>query len=672
MNPLAYWKFDEAFGGIAYDITTSANNLTSITGITKEYKVNGFKGAVSGFHYDGGSTGHVTGAVNNVPLRILGDVSISVLIKKTGALPGTDSHIVACAHSGETEAANFVYSLRCVAATNELGVFHEYSTGANVSTVVTPILDNVEYYITLTRNSALKEYRIYINGILSSVLTYTSAPTGGSTSVLSIGNHASVTAAWRGLISNVSIFNRTISGAEAVSMYHAIKHGALDEIRYDEIITSSGLIGRWKMTGDAVLVEPNTTGIANGIPVGQISNGLGLFDASSSSKHFDGSTGYLNISGHTLASTTNVSISCWIRVAAINTLRNYIYYAEGGVFLYIENGKLVFGIYNGSTYPSVSSVLDVQIGRAYYLVGTYNATNVRLYIDTVLQGQSASTTAIANVTAYPGSFIGRGNGAAGTHSYFNGNVDDLLAINYALTQKDIDLIYKSSAISGDMTTYLGVLLPMRPVFHLPLNGSANEIISNTATTVVGGVTADIGITNRLNRSLLFNGTTGYINFDAATARVSQFSEITVVAWFNTTAAPANTFGNIIFSINGTGVSNLLRFGIGTSGEIFNSTGAITSQVTGTGYNNGVTHMLAITARSSGANTTMYVDNILMSSTGSPFNFSETLYVSIGQEYDGGPVPTDFYSGKLSTLSIFDRSLTAEEVSLLYNTGRLQS
>lgn len=66
--------------------------------------------------------------------------------------------------------------------------------------------------------------------------------------------------------------------------------------------------------------------------------------------------------------------------------------------------------------------------------------------------------------------------------------------------------------------------------------------------------------------------------------------------------------------------------------------------------------------------TTYVDGAAENTYTAGFNFSSTDRWSIAQEWDGG-TPTDFLTGTIDEVVLWDRALTTDEIGILYNGGQ---
>ena len=85
----------------------------------------------------------------------------------------------------------------------------------------------------------------------------------------------------------------------------------------------------------------------------------------------------------------------------------------------------------------VQSNNDLVIGQWYHIAGTYDGTNVKLYVNGVFQNQTGLT---GNIAAYQSDYrfqIGRWAFNGNAYRYFNGLIDEVSVWNIALTQTQI-------------------------------------------------------------------------------------------------------------------------------------------------------------------------------------------------------------------------------------------
>lgn len=171
----------------------------------------------------------------------------------------------------------------------------------------------------------------------------------------------------------------------------------------------------------------------------------------------------------------------------------------------------------------------------------------------------------------------------------------------------------------------------------------------------------------------FDGTDDYLNVDTLAGKIITSQAFSISIWFKSNSNATSAGHNILFSAhNSSGGTNIYRLGVSptSSGGIFYGADLIVSNTTvgSTVYNDNEWHHLVV-AKSTGASlTTFYVDGASIGTIAQTnANWDNAVQYSIGQEYDGTYI-TDCFTGKISQLGIFNSTLTADEVSSLYNHG----
>ncbi|RJP79798.1 MAG: hypothetical protein C4522_09325, partial [Desulfobacteraceae bacterium] len=166
----------------------------------------------------------------------------------------------------------------------------------------------------------------------------------------------------------------------------------------------------------------------------------------------------------------------------------------------------------------------------------------------------------------------------------------------------------------------------------------------------------------IDNAMNFDGSGDWIGVDTLQNAIRTGDDITISCWFKTTASKSDDWNNIIFSAHNSGKTNLYRVGTGDNGGVFHAVYEEWNEY-GSGWNNGVWHHLAVIQYSTGS-FKIYVDNILrISSSKSATPWNNAVYYSIGQEWDTNP--SDFFTGQIDELKIFNYALSVSEISALY-------
>jgi len=104
-------------------------------------------------------------------------------------------------------------------------------------------------------------------------------------------------------------------------------------------------------------------------------------------------------------------------------------------------GTIDFVAGNGSGFPFVSSTVDVLDGNFHLIAGTWNGSEIRLYVDGVLQGSPAALTTPANNTRSVNIGFASGGLSQNPQRFFRGIADELEVFNRALAISEIQSIY---------------------------------------------------------------------------------------------------------------------------------------------------------------------------------------------------------------------------------------
>jgi len=205
--PLGCWQLD----GDMTDASGSARDLSLAVG-TQSYARCGTGGDVRGF---------LTVANNRLErvdqtFNLAAAVSVSALVL---ASADTDQMVVGFMASGETEAANIMWSL--VITQGQLQAFHESGAGSNnIVTADSGITPWQWCHVGLTRNADGVTYNIYANGRSVGSGVAAAPPTGGTDAGagVNIGGHADGSAnRFNGVIRSVKVWDSELSAADMLA-----------------------------------------------------------------------------------------------------------------------------------------------------------------------------------------------------------------------------------------------------------------------------------------------------------------------------------------------------------------------------------------------------------------------------------------------------------------------
>lgn len=147
--------------------------------------------------------------------------------------------------------------------------------------------------------------------------------------------------------------------------------------------------------------------------------------------------------------TSQITVSCWIKLTQMstvtNTLFNYTYSSQyiGSWALYTSTNNIIFGVRNTTKFISSIKSKDLVDGNWHHIVGTYNGSIARVYVDTTsgVVSTSGSIALLQSTKLVRISWPGSTN-------HLNGNIDEVRIYNKALSSTEIEELYYNYKMEG--------------------------------------------------------------------------------------------------------------------------------------------------------------------------------------------------------------------------------
>ena len=192
---------------------------------------------------------------------------------------------------------------------------------------------------------------------------------------------------------------------------------------------------------------------------------------------FDGIDNYVEIDGGGVFDVSNISVSGWFNIDDVTEGENQIlvarWFSSGSddnafSFVILDTKKPRFSLSLGEDVTSCSSDTALNLDEWHLLLATYDGSNIKIYIDDVLD-KTCSATGIISTSSAPLMI--------GAHDFdsdrqpFNGKIDEVAIWNRALSSEEISELYDSYDIVEE-----------------PVYGCTNS----TATNYYPGATVDDG------------------------------------------------------------------------------------------------------------------------------------------------------------------------------------
>jgi hypothetical protein len=582
---------------------------------------------------------------NNISLpdnslnSLTGDFTISmwVKVKETGTLQTLLSSI-------GTDGTNY-YGF---AINNYGGTYTTFYTGNGSTSVAlnesSPNPYNTWYHVVVTRKAGTRT-RIYYNGSMTQSNSDTrNAIYYSGTNRVNIGAFGSTSqrVANGTQIDAVTIWNRELNSGEVLSLYNA---GTGAEYPYSALTLPS--------SNDAI---GSNDGILTGGCLVSASGKIGR------SFYFDGVNDYVALPNNSLNFTGDFSFSLWMnRKSAVNAniLSNYYNGATPyGWWLSISTGTIAFKMGNGTSTLLCNMTTTLLGANVWQLITiTKNANSVKMYVDGVLKTSATITgNVVYTTTHYP--MIGAAKyDTSSPVGYLEAAclIDGVTTWQKELSSEEVAGLYNGG--SGNQYPFSAVMV-----------GTPTDSVSTNHGTIVGGVTYTTGIVGNGN-AFQFNGSTGYVVLPnnslnlTSDFSVSLWANFTSVGSINTTLIDSTCFGNNTSPQEGTSGWRLYYF----NGYLFfdNVNDNSNVQLSTTAINTANT-WYHITVTLTSGSTIIYVNGtpIVSNTTTQRPNYRKTVTPKIGDNRAGNGK----FNGKIDALTIWNKKLTADEVTQLYNIG----
>src|SRR4029079_343906 len=178
----------------------------------------------------------------------------------------------------------------------------------------------------------------------------------------------------------------------------------------------------------------------------------------------------------------------------------------------------------------------LSVGTWYLLSATYDGTNVRGYVNGVLDGSLAGSGAL-QTSDYPiriGAYAPL-NGSV-SKGFWPGLIDEPQFYGRALAAAEINAIYAAGPMGVCMTPPTPACAPQAPNLAgwWPGNGNTQDIIGNQNGTVQNGAAFAAG---EVGQSFSFNGTNQWVEVPSST-NLKPVSQLTISAWIKLSVAPS--------------------------------------------------------------------------------------------------------------------------------------
>jgi hypothetical protein len=451
-------------------------------------------------------------------------------------------------------------------------------------------------------------------------------------------------------------------------------------------ISSTGLVGYWPFNGNANDESGNNNnGTINGATLT-----TDRFGNANSAYSFNGVSDFINIvNSSSLNPTTSITICGWIKSRSTNSFdriinkshniaQNYATYqliTRNASLNATPGFTLRFGTGNSQTTSDYSYSGD-NIGNVYFdtwqfIVGTWDGTTMKFYQNGILIS-TISRTGLLNYTNGDLQF-GKGTGGTGLPQFYKGEIDDIGIWNRALTQAEITAMYNGVIYSDSCNSVSGPLA-QGLVGYWPFCGNANDESGNGNNGTVNGATLTSDRFGNSNSAYSFDGTSNYIRIDN-TLLSNNPNSYSISVWYNTqNFTTQNGNSRMLISDRNTGLCSykytmtLTPSGHSLSGVIYNCTSPNGNSVTGEAGIDNNWHNAIYIYDNSIATIFLYIDGVLTNTTTNVNQWSNRSNPTNIGYWNGFVGASGYFDGKIDDIGIWNRVLTQQEITDLFNNN----
>jgi hypothetical protein len=211
---------------------------------------------------------------------------------------------------------------------------------------------------------------------------------------------------------------------------------------------TTGIIGSWTFDLDSGNISYDNSGNANN---GFINGAIPDKGVNNSGLYFNGVNNYVNIKNSPGLNPANeITLEAWIKPKNLlsqswtkiiakpftSSADPYQQYA-----LTINNGKFVFELNTNGSKSEVSNSISLKNDTWYYVVGTYDGSEMKIYVNGELDGTLPKS---GTIPSYPTDLhIGAGIYSGLNTEFVNGTIDEVRILDRDLSAEEIKAVYEA-------------------------------------------------------------------------------------------------------------------------------------------------------------------------------------------------------------------------------------
>jgi hypothetical protein len=337
--------------------------------------------------------------------------------------------------------------------------------------------------------------------------------------------------------------------------------------------------------------------------------------------------------------SNNYSISIWFKTNNYSSKQVLAGRKNGYDKIYVENGNMVWQHYNGSlTESKYIYNLDTDLLSWSHFVGEYNEGTLHMYYNGELE-RTDTISADFNFGVIDDFKIGEG----WSSENLNGSISSIQIYDDSLTSSEVSEIY---SVGKDYYSQIGE--------NLVAQYSGRDFEGTTANPTTIYDTNQL-VDGKINEGFTFDGADDYVLIPNPDT-FSGNDEITISAWIKSDSSTGN------MGVISQSTQILLDSQYPDSMRIVLNSFTTNDRVTSSGFDFFDDNWHMVTARYDGTNLSIWADGVKnneVTPTGTYGGLTSSWRIGDGLAN---------YDGAIDDVRIFNKSLTADEISYIYNDG----
>lgn len=412
---VGYYQFDELQSNIIADSSPLARTGTIFGGVNGEL-VGVAQWTHNGVYFDGSDEGAIEFASGHYDFDVDNDFTLFA----------DYTHIGHIDQSSSTPTANIIgkgvltssYGLIVRNESLRFAVRRSDDFSNNTGTAFDFLDEGERYRVVGIHDSDDQTIELYVNSVSFGQRDVSDVDTFSNTYNFKIGSRNVIGGNVRdlnGTIHRAAVFNRTLSAGEVSSLSAGNR-------------LTDGLIGEW------LLQEGSGPNVYDTSMYQESISGTGIM--------YDGQNIYSRINAHPAHDiNSTITLSAWVKpLDDDSSKQHYIIdrrdYTEAGYYLMYQtqgsSNVFSFRFFDGT----ISSTTSPSLGNWYHVAATYDGSNLRMYVNGVLENSQSFSPSITEVISPV--FIGQ---RYTNNNRFNGVIDEVMIFNRSLAEEEISLVY---------------------------------------------------------------------------------------------------------------------------------------------------------------------------------------------------------------------------------------